>query len=203
MVLDEKEKVILMGASGRVNEHHTACNKECSDMKSKSFNRFATLAGVIVLVALLLPSQSHGITYEYDSLNRLTHVAYDDGSHLYYKYDAAGNIIQVGPTNDPTRVAAPLKFANRLDQNYPNPFNPITTIRYSIRERSHVTLKIYNVAGQLVKTLVNEVQQPLVEGYRITWDGINNTGNSVASGVYFYRLVAKDFVKTKKMVLLR
>jgi flagellar hook assembly protein FlgD len=92
---------------------------------------------------------------------------------------------------------------NRLGQNYPNPFNPKTTIEYSIKERAPVTLKIYNVAGQLVKTLVNEIQSPKAEGYAITWDGRSNTGQPVSSGVYFYRLETRDFVQTKKLLLLK
>jgi len=88
-----------------------------------------------------------------------------------------------------------------LSQNYPNPFNPTTTIEYSIAEDSHVTLKIYNLSGQLVKTLVYEYQTP--GHYAITWYGDNDTGQEVASGVYFYHFKAGDFVSTKKMVVLK
>jgi hypothetical protein len=94
------------------------------------------------------------------------------------------------------------RLSNYLDQNYPNPFNPVTTIRYGVKERSFVSLKIYNVRGQLVKTLVNEVKNPAVE-YKANWDGTNNAGQSVASGVYFYKLVAKNYTHAKKMVLLK
>ena len=89
-----------------------------------------------------------------------------------------------------------------LDQNYPNPFNPTTTIGFTLRERSHVSLRIYNVAGQLVRTLVDEVRVPGVS-HSIDWDGRNARGSSVASGVYFYRLVTKDATMTRKMVLLK
>ena len=65
-----------------------------------------------------------------------------------------------------------------------------------------MTLRVYNIAGQLVKTLVDEVQNP--SGIRsVEWDGHNNQGQPVASGVYLYRLVTKNFIKTKKMVLLK
>jgi len=97
----------------------------------------------------------------------------------------------------------PVAFANRLDDAYPNPFNPSTTIRYSIKDRGQVTLNIYNAAGQLVRTLVNDVQTPRAEGFDVAWDGTNNAGQSVSSGVYFYKLTAKGFVQTKKMVLLK
>jgi hypothetical protein len=103
----------------------------------------------------------------------------------------------------PVAINPGARFTNSLAQNYPNPFNPPTTIKYSIKERAHITLKIYNVAGQLVKTLVDEVQNPRISGYTILWNGKNNAGQQISSGVYFYRLVTKDFTKTRKMVLLK
>ncbi|MEW6684933.1 MAG: FlgD immunoglobulin-like domain containing protein [Candidatus Edwardsbacteria bacterium] len=90
---------------------------------------------------------------------------------------------------------------SKLYQNAPNPFSSQTAIRYSLSAMSHTTLKIYNVAGQLVKTLVNEPQEPGY--YAVRWDGKNQSGVSVASGVYFYRLRAGDFTAIKKMILLR
>jgi len=87
-----------------------------------------------------------------------------------------------------------------LSQNYPNPFNPRTTIEYSLAESSYVTLKIYNVAGELVKILVDEYQ---IAGYhQVIWYGDNEVGEEVANGVYFYRLRAEKNVDIKKMVVL-
>ena len=97
----------------------------------------------------------------------------------------------------------PVAFANTLEDNYPNPFNPTTTIKYSIAERGMVTLKIYNAAGQLVRTLINEEQSPQAAVFSKVWNGLNDHGQSVASGVYFYQLTAKNFDQTKKMVLLK
>ena len=91
--------------------------------------------------------------------------------------------------------------AYRLAQNFPNPFNPSTTIKFDMREKGNVTLKIYNVAGQLVKTLVDGVKD--AGAYSITWDGTNNLGSRVSSGVYFYKMNTKHFSETKKMVLLK
>ncbi len=85
-----------------------------------------------------------------------------------------------------------------LSQNYPNPFNPTTTIRYEISERSFVTLKVYDVLGNVVETLVKE-EKPAGE-YNVEFR-IDNL--ELTSGVYFYQLLAGDFVNTKKMVLLR
>jgi len=104
----------------------------------------------------------------------------------------------------PTPVGIdPVAFANTLEDNYPNPFNPTTTIKYSIQDRGQVTLKIYNAAGQLVRTLVNEEQAPVAGGFSKVWNGLNDRGQSVASGVYFYQLTSKNFEQTKKMVLLK
>ncbi|MEZ5359975.1 MAG: cohesin domain-containing protein [Candidatus Zixiibacteriota bacterium] len=83
-----------------------------------------------------------------------------------------------------------------LNQNYPNPFNPATTIAYSVPERSHVNLTIFNILGQHIETLVDD-DKPAGE-YEVIW----NAG-SVASGIYFYRLTYEDKVLTKKMTLLK
>jgi len=96
----------------------------------------------------------------------------------------------------------PVAF-NSLEDNYPNPFNPTTTIKYNIAERGHVSLKIYNAAGQLIRTLVNEDQAPQDVPFAKVWNGLNDQSQPVASGVYFYQLTAKNFSQTKKMVLLK
>lgn len=92
----------------------------------------------------------------------------------------------------------------QLAQNYPNPFNPDTDIRYQIGDSGssvRTTLKIYNILGQEVRTLVDEVKQPGY--YTVTWNGRDHSGNEVASGAYFYRMKAGDFVATRKMLLLK
>jgi hypothetical protein len=106
------------------------------------------------------------------------------------------------PFIDSPIATGPDARRNSLAQNYPNPFNPITTIEYSIKEQAYVSLKVYNVAGQLVRTLVNDVQKPS-DVKPVVWHGINNSGQRVSSGVYFYKLVTKGFTQTKKMVLLK
>jgi parallel beta-helix repeat protein len=95
----------------------------------------------------------------------------------------------------------------QLYQNYPNPFNPQTTIRYYLPnigyQPAEVELKIYNILGELVRVLVSERQYP--GEHRVMWDGKNDRGEDLASGVYFYRLKVSgiEFVKGKKMVLVR
>lgn len=105
--------------------------------------------------------------------------------------------------DDPTAIPVTRAFENGLAQNYPNPFNPTTSIHYSIAARGAVSLAVYNVAGQLVRTLVGEEQTPRPGGFRVVWDGRDNTGTRVSSGVYFYRLVTPGFTATRKMVVLK
>ncbi len=88
-----------------------------------------------------------------------------------------------------------------LSQNYPNPFNPTTVIRYALPENQYVSLKVYNLLGQVVTTLVDE--QKAAGYYQVRWNGKNSSGRDVASGVYFYCIKAGSFVETKKLVLLR
>ena len=99
--------------------------------------------------------------------------------------------------------ADPIAFENTLGNAYPNPFNPATTIKYSIKARGHVSLRIYNAAGQLIRTLVDEMQSPRESGFTETWNGLNGQGQPVSSGVYFYKLTTEGFSQTKKMVLLK
>ncbi len=88
-----------------------------------------------------------------------------------------------------------------LRQNYPNPFNPATVIEYALPRACQVKVEIYNILGQRVRTLVNEVQEP---GYKkISWNCTDEGGNELSSGVYFCRIQAGDFVKSRKMTLLK
>jgi hypothetical protein len=89
-----------------------------------------------------------------------------------------------------------------LDDNYPNPFNPETMIKYQLPEAGLVTLEVYNMLGQLVRTLVNEHQS--AGHYRMRWDATNDKGQSLSSGMYFYHVNAgQEFQSTKKMLLLK
>jgi hypothetical protein len=88
-----------------------------------------------------------------------------------------------------------------LGQNHPNPFNPTTAIPFSISETGRVSLNVYDAGGRLVRRLVDGVSE---RGFHAaTWDGRDNRGSSVGSGVYFYRLTAGKVVRVRKMVLLK
>ena len=93
----------------------------------------------------------------------------------------------------------PKAFA--LHQNVPNPFNPTTTIRFDLPLKDHVRLCVYNVKGELLSIIVDQF---MTEGRKeVAWNGKDNKGHEVSSGIYFCHLVVGDFVQTKKMVLLR
>ncbi len=129
------------------------------------------------------------------------------------KFDGVGDISLLNASFDEAvsaelsrEVLSPkalLPKAFALGQNYPNPFNPSTTIAYDIPEGDNVQvqLKVYNMRGQLVRTLVNDAKS---EGsYQIQWDGSDNYGRRVSSGVFFYRIKAGEFSLTRKMVILK
>jgi len=100
---------------------------------------------------------------------------------------------------DESNQGIPTTFA--MDQNYPNPFNPVTTIRYQLPKATNVYIAVYDMLGQKIKTLVNENQA--AKYFSIQWNGLNEAGSKVASGIYLYRIEAGDFIKTNKMLLLK
>ncbi len=116
----------------------------------------------------------------------------------YAAVDLAQNtpIVSVGE-NDIRKI--PKNY--ELYQNYPNPFNPTTTIRFRIPIQTKVKIVIYDILGRMVKVLLDEERVPGI--YNVIWDGKNSYDQKVVSGVYFYRIITKNFIETKKLVLLR
>jgi lysophospholipase L1-like esterase len=103
--------------------------------------------------------------------------------------------------HDPITVFVTRPKDFRLYQNYPNPFNPKTHIEYQLPKQTRISLKIYNIMGQEVRTLVDEVKEA---GYHsVIWNGLDNNGTPITSGIYYYRMVTDSHVEVKKMVLLR
>lgn len=131
---------------------------------------------------------------------------------LDYIIDQQGKVVYHNTEYDPRRMVeiitnllnpvsveedkSTTPFSFQLEQNYPNPFNPVTTISYLLPSRSEVLLIIYNLLGEEIVRLVDEIQPTGL--HRITWDA-----SGVSSGIYFYRIQAGDFVQTRKMVLLK
>jgi len=90
----------------------------------------------------------------------------------------------------------------KLEQNYPNPFNPSTTIRFRLPVRERISLKVFDILGKEVRTLIDNQELPAGAG-EVVWDGKSNSGQAVASGTYFYKLVFGNFQKSEKMMLLK
>ena len=93
----------------------------------------------------------------------------------------------------------PTQFA--LQQNFPNPFNPTTTIEYSVPKIAHISLRVYDLLGREVKSLVNASR--VAGSYRIVWDGKNNSGEIMPSGYYLYKMQTGNFTATKRMMLMK
>ncbi len=122
------------------------------------------------------------------------------GFTYYPYYDVYAQLFDLEVVDNDNDSAAPCPF--RLIGNSPNPFNPQTTIEYSLATKSDVEICIYNVRGQRVKKLLSET---IPQGHhKVVWDGCSDTGNDVASGVYFYRMkVDGNTVGVRKMLLLK
>ena len=126
-----------------------------------------------------------------------------DGQHIAFVSDRDGNaeiyVMDLAGTASDTPAAKPVASVQSsfaLADNYPNPFNPTTTIRYALPQAAEVELTVYNMAGQLVQTLVVEHQS--AGSYAVKWDAAG-----WAAGLYFYRLQAGEFRQVKKMLLLK
>lgn len=149
-------------------------------------------------------SQSIGLEWVYNDIYDSTASRLKDGFAIKFTTELPTLVSVNEDDGAPGENLLPTRFS--LDQNYPNPFNPQTHISYALPTRSRVTLKIYNIRGQLVRTLKNETLSP--GRYSVIWDGKNDWGNRVSSGVYFYRLAAngsngETFIQTKKLILLK
>lgn len=110
--------------------------------------------------------------------------------------------LEPSPTGVEDPNAAP-KLVNQLYQAEPNPANPSAKIRYSIAEKGRVSLKIFDVSGRLVRTLVEGVQEPTASGFEVVWDGKDDAGKTMGSGVFFYQIEAPGFMSSKKLVILK
>jgi len=137
------------------------------------------------------PAQSNGYAYHF-SKSDLSHSWFDKGGIAYTFYPADTATTSAG--NSPRQGSVPDGF--ELSQNFPNPFNPATAIRFQVPERCRVTLRVYDLVGNEVSTLVDEEKG--AGEYAVAFDG-----SGLASGIYFYRLQAGAFVQTKRMHLIK
>ncbi len=150
-----------------------------------------------------LPRAIVALDYDDDGDNDLV-VACHGGFSFYNERGGLSILLnklydQTAADDETDLSAIPINY--NLSQNYPNPFNPATTIEYSLTSRGMVSMKVYNILGRYVKTLV-DAEAP-AGSYTVQWDGTDNNGHAVATGIYFYLMRAGDFVECKKMLLLK
>lgn len=183
------------------------------DGNGKSEGLQIEIQGLLDKVAMLLPplgstdvsvDSSYTLTqaeaaYNWDFVTEDRSLGVHNPEYAYSLL--AVSLQKLDPTTDVKLIDNTTPQTYALDQNYPNPFNPTTTIKYTIPNAGNVRLEVYDITGRLVNTLVNASE--VTGTYSVTWDGRNSSGQSVSSGIYLYRLQAKDFVSVKKMVMLK
>jgi hypothetical protein len=127
-----------------------------------------------------------------------------DGNGLAVLVNLLGNTLDyLDVPPDATATGVPdVPLRNKLSLASPNPLNPSTVIAYSVKEGGPVAIRVFDTAGRVVRTLLDEESESGVAG-TVVWDGRDDRGEHCASGVYFYRIEAQDFTSTKKMVLLK
>jgi hypothetical protein len=131
---------------------------------------------------------------DYDPYSRILNLPAGTGGYFEIEYKLRSPVF-VREEQNPT----PQVF--KLFQNYPNPFNPSTTIQYQLKVSSKVELSVYNLLGQQIRKLVNSSQP--AGNYQMEWDGMDETGKAVASGVYIYRIKMGNVQQSRRMILLR
>ncbi|KAA3602041.1 MAG: DUF4331 domain-containing protein [Calditrichaeota bacterium] len=130
-----------------------------------------------------------------------------DDSYYYWIADVEeGNIVTLFEENILVKVEheeGPITRSYRLNQNFPNPFNPSTTIQFSIARTAPVNIQVFNFKGQLVKTLVNNVDYEEAQLHEVAWDGTDNQGNLVSSGTYLYQIKSLGYSEIKKATFIK
>ena len=142
---------------------------------------------------IVVPNQSSYVLIDYKNAtsNRIWEC---------FKKNTARTGIASQPTTTVPNNEVPV-FSTQLGKNYPNPFNPSTTISFSLEKAGNARLDIYNVKGQLIKTLLNK---SVAQGYHtISWNGTDNEGQNVSSGLYLYKLTTDNFSSMKKMIMVK
>jgi hypothetical protein len=127
------------------------------------------------------------------------HVKKDNGSTTSIPIKDIRKITFSGTTGINDFIKSRIKFT--LSRNYPNPFNPSTTIEYEVPEKGLVSVIVYNVLGQEVRTLFHATQD--AGKHTVRWDGKNNAGNALSSGMYVYRIEFRGKALAKKMMMLK
>lgn len=148
-----------------------------------------------VMVADAVTETSHIFTDLQDG------ATYSAGVKAFYD-DGTSEVVETSFSYTPVDTDAnEVLSVTALKGNYPNPFNPVTTISYSLIQEENVNLEIFNIKGQKVKTLLNDVQT--AGSHKVIWNGTDDYENSVSSGIYFYKMTTPGFSSVKKMILMK
>lgn len=149
----------------------------------------------ILSFLVVLSSNAHCQNYD-------MHINLNDGSTITFAIDDIQRIEFGNPTGiDGADDNMPVIQSLILMQNFPNPFNPATTIEYQIPKTGDVTIRVYNIGGQLVKELLNETQSKGT--HEVHWDGLGQNNEQVASGIYIYTVKSDGLTLSKKMMLVK
>ena len=163
--------------------------------------------------AVTIPTLIHSINASQTHTYNFIDSEIDFSKEEYYYWLSTVELSNVSETFGPIMVrienveSDDVPFIGELGTaligNYPNPFNPSTAISFSLEKPEHVIINIYNIKGQLIKNLYNENVTTVNQRIDVLWDGKNNNGSSVSSGIYYSRMVAGKYSESKKMILMK
>lgn len=178
----------------------------------RSFNLKADKSFVVEFpIGAAYPASNRVMSTYYASDASYHSFSYQSANSRWVYYSVSGKdgfiflfLIRAYVSSTGTGIEGPIEVlpsAYSLEQNYPNPFNPETIISYNLPKQSRVQIKIYDITGNEIRSLIDEEKS--AGKHNILWDSRNNFGQRVSSGIYFYKIVADNFVQTKKMVLMK
>lgn len=180
---------------------NTLENADVEALKQSIFNQekvIDDLQATIQQLQELVNAQQLPINQNQTAHNQIFTTLKDHGIHVKLSNESAREEPE-GSNLLHRALALPAEF--NLSVNFPNPFNPNTTVQYAIPEAVHVTIEVCNMLGQSVRMLVDEFKN--VGYYTTLWDGRNQSGESVASGTYIYKMRAGEFIQAQKMVVAK
>ena len=184
----------LVGSINIVNDHINGAPIDLVAHGSLDFSEFGgpVLDGYIKGDEINLSYYSRSTDTEYDVEYDLDVNVYGEGSEM-----SVGGITVLNELENPTSF--------KLSQNYPNPFNPTTMIEYNVEHSGLVSLKVYDIMGRLVRTLIDGEFKSAgnADGYRSQWNGLDDKGQQVSAGLYIYRLESGSMAISNKMILLK
>ena len=184
----------LVGSINIVNDHINGAPIDLVAHGSIDFSEFGgpVLDGYIKGDEINLSYYSRSTQTEYDVDYDLDVNVYGEGSEM-----SVGGITVLNELENPTSF--------KLSQNYPNPFNPTTMIEYNVEHSGLVSLKVYDIMGRLVRTLIDGEFKSAgnADGYRSQWNGLDDKGQQVSAGLYIYRLESGSMAISNKMILLK